>query len=160
MKKRRLLITFLVAALLLAASLLLFWNHYDLSKVQPDLRVLNRPFQRVLAYYYFDGGSIGVEILDRDGTRCALRLPEFYSSVDDTKYTSIYIGATSIPKGASPRPLDIDTKRFLIEVIDGSEPGLDRDSALRSLREDTFGEGYYFLKKLKGIPRKLKNVFD
>ena len=151
MKRRQLLIAFLIGVILLAASLLLFWNHYDFSKIHPELRALNRPFQRVLSYYWFDGGSIGVEILDRDGKACEVSLPNWRTAEDSTIYKYIYIGSKYPPKSAGLLPLDLDTKRFLIEVIESSVPDVNKDSALRSLRADTPGQKDYYLRRLKEI---------
>jgi hypothetical protein len=153
MKWKRLLVTCFIAGLLIAISLLLFGRFYVRSGVHPDLRSLNLPLQRIRAHYYFDGGSLGMELVDRDGKRIELSIPHWHTADDDTFYKYIYVGAKYMPKGAAVTPLNIHTKRFLIEMLEETSPERESKIALNALRADTFGERLFY-------HRKIKQVFD
>ncbi len=145
------MIAFFVAGLLISAGVLLFGRFYLRSKVHPDLRSLNLPLQRIQAHYYFDGGSLGMEIVDRDGKRVELSMPNWHTADDDTFYKFIYVGAKYKPKGAPMTPLDIHTKRFLIELLESSSPEGETKIALDALSGDTFGEKLYYQSKIKQL---------
>ena len=70
---------FAIVSLLIVIGLMLwlFWPGpaYDPERVHPRLRALQQPYQSVKAVYYMDGGSIGIEIVDRGGSREQFALP-------------------------------------------------------------------------------------
>ena len=61
-----------VVLLSLAASLFIAFQpdpRYDREKVHPRLLSLQQPYKTVRTYYFMDGGSIGIEIVDREGRK-------------------------------------------------------------------------------------------
>jgi hypothetical protein len=62
--------TLLVGAAVLGGGLFVVFQlgpTYDSQKVHPRLRTLQQPYKTVKTYYFMDGGSIGIRIIDRDG---------------------------------------------------------------------------------------------
>jgi len=92
-----------------------------------------------------------MEIVDRDGKRIELSIPNWHTTDDDTFYKYIYIGAKYMPKGAAMTPLDIHTKRFLIELLEATSLEGETKIALDALRGDTFGERLYYQSKIKQV---------
>jgi hypothetical protein len=80
-----------------------FWffrplHGYDIQHVHPRLRALQQPYQNVKTHLYLDGGSIGIEIIDRNGQREQFALPvEVTVNPANEKWTTaykqVYIGA-------------------------------------------------------------------
>jgi hypothetical protein len=63
-----------VAVLSLVLALRRF-SSYSISRVDPRIRGLQQPFQTVNTGFYLDGGSVGIEIIDRDGKKIQLATP-------------------------------------------------------------------------------------
>lgn len=116
--------------LAVAVATLLFHGltpHYDIGVVHPRLRALQQPYQSVKTAYYWDGGSIGIEITDRDGHREQFAIPSHLG--DSNRYTKVFVGAMHDGK---PDALEIaqpeHTKRMLICVL--------KDYPNRTARDD------------------------
>jgi hypothetical protein len=146
-----------IAVVAAGIAVLLLWPspRYDLARVQPSIRSLRQPYQRVTADYYLDGGSIGMEIVDRDGQKLQLAIPIYDGPGDTRTYHRLYLGAQhSKHTNAVEVPFTKDTKSFLAEVIVRYATGLDRDLSLIALRGsprdyvDVYGRA--LLKKLTG----------
>lgn len=130
-------ISFAVVALAaLAAFVLLCSPTYDMARVHPSIRILQQPFRSVTADYYLDGGSIGMDITDRDGRRLKLAIPIYDGPGDPRTYHRLFLGARhSSYTGAVEVAFTEDTRRFLCDIISRQAvPGPDRDSALIALR--------------------------
>jgi hypothetical protein len=152
---KKIVIATLATALVLLT--LLFWPHlsFDFSRVHPRVQALQQPYQRVTADYYLDGGSVGIEIVDRDGQKLDLAIPIYDGPGDMRTYHRLYVGARySSHTNAVEVVFTEDTKRYLADVIGRYAMGPDRDSALLALRGssrdyvDVYGRG--FLRKVTG----------
>jgi hypothetical protein len=92
--KRRCTILITFGLLALAASLL-FWvaqsPRYDVNRVEPRLRSLKQPISIVETVYYMDGGSIGIELIDREGKKEQFASPSHLGS--DESYVRVFVGA-------------------------------------------------------------------
>lgn len=89
---------------------------YDPAKVDPRLTSLEKPYQQVRVAYYMDGGSIGIEIVDKRGRKEQFAIPAHLG--DTNRYTRIFVGAMYDHKQEAveiikPEP----TKRMLIEIL-------------------------------------------
>lgn len=89
---------------------------YDLARVEPRLGSLQQPYQSVQTAYYMDGGSIGIEIVDRDG-----RSEQFAISAhlgDTNPHTKVFVGAMHDRKAGAIEVTDSEhTKRMLIHIL-------------------------------------------
>ena len=134
-EKKRLILWFGIILGLLVALIFLGLRvpRYNPAGVHPDLLALKEPFGSVKAFYYFDGGSIGVEILDAAGKDLRLALPVNH------RYSRLFFGKTHLSeRGAvvAEVPFSEDSKRFIAEIIDTyAERGADRNWALLYLRK-------------------------
>jgi len=89
---------------------------YDIQQVHPRLRILQQPFQSVKAFFFWDGGSIGIEIVDRDGRREEFAIPSHLGENDH--YTKVFVGAIYDQKsGAVEIAQPEQTKRMLICIL-------------------------------------------
>jgi hypothetical protein len=89
---------------------------YDVDRVNPRLRSLQKPYQNVKTGYYLDGGSIGIEIVDRAGTREQFCLPAHLG--DTNPYTRVFVGAMYDRKSGAVEILEPEhTKRMLIQIL-------------------------------------------
>jgi hypothetical protein len=125
-------------ALLLASSALHWFFRpsaaYDLDRVNVRLRSLQTPYQVVRTAYYLDGGSIGIEIVDRDGRREQFCLPSHLG--DTNRYSRVFVGAMHDRKAGAVEVTEPEhTKRMLIQVL-ASMPKrtADDDICLMALR--------------------------
>src|SRR5436190_17845697 len=64
---------------------------YDVSRVEPRLRALQKPYRSVTTGYAMDGGSIGIEIVDRNGIREQFAIPAHLG--DTNPYSKVFVGA-------------------------------------------------------------------
>jgi len=134
MRKKLIIAIAIVAA---AVPVLLLWPfpRYDPARVHPSIRTLRQPYQRVTADYYLDGGSVGLEIIDRDGQKLQLAIPIYDGPGDTRTYHRLYLGARYFKNtNAVEISFTEDTKRFLAEVIGRNATGPDRDLSLIALR--------------------------
>jgi hypothetical protein len=135
---KRKMVFVVVATLLLLLSIFVFWPplRYDFSKVHPRIQAMHQPYRSVTTQYYLDGGSIGIEIIDRDGEKLEMAVPICGSAGEGNSYHRLYLGARhSTHTNAIEVVFTEDTKRYLADVIaryPASGPG--RDSALIALR--------------------------
>jgi hypothetical protein len=133
--KRKVVIAILVVVLILLS--LLFWpfSSYDFSLVHSRIQALQKPYQRVAADYYLDGGSVGIEIVDRDGQKLELAIPLYDGPSDPCTYHRLFLGARySTYSNAVEVAFTQDTKRYLADMIGRYATGVDRDCALIRLR--------------------------
>ena len=134
-EKKRLILWFGIILGLLVALIFLGLRvpRYNPAGVHPDLLALKEPFRSVKAGYYFDGGSIGVEIQDAEGKDLRLALPV------DHRYSRLFFGKTHLSERGAVAvevPLSEDSKRFIAEIIDThAERGWDRNWALFYFRK-------------------------
>ena len=88
----------------------------DISRVEPRLRALQEPYQHVKTAYYLDGGSIGIEITDRDGKTEQFAIPAHLG--DTNRYTIVYVGAMFDRKPGAVQVSDSEqTKRMLVQIL-------------------------------------------
>jgi len=108
-----------VAVLILAGGLFIVFQpgpKYDIQQVHPRLRILQQPFQSVKAFFFWDGGSIGFEIVDRDGRREQFAIPAYLG--ESNHYTTVFVGAIHARKpGAVEIAQPEQTKRMLICIL-------------------------------------------
>jgi hypothetical protein len=154
MRNKLIVGTSVVAATILVLLLLPFFR-YDLAGVHPSIRSLRQPYQRVIADYFLDGGSVGLEIIDRDGQKVQLAIPIYDGPEDTNKYHRLYLGARYFKRtNAVEIPFSRDTKMFLADIIRRNATGPDRDLSLIALRGsprdyvDVYGRA--LLKKVTG----------
>jgi hypothetical protein len=100
----------------------------DPQRVLPSLRDLAKPYRSVRTGYYLDGGSIGVEILDRDGHRLALALPVGYDGIRRTYSRLLVGGMHASDTNAVEKPFTAETRKVLIGVIEQSGASTDDPS--------------------------------
>lgn len=125
------------AAAAIVGAILFFWppHRYNFSRVHPSIRNLKRPYQRVDPIYYLDGGSVGVEIVDRDGETLLLAFPVDWNPRDGETYHRLFVGATYCDfPGAVEVEFTEDTREYVAELIAQCPPGEERDHALLALR--------------------------
>jgi len=139
----------------LAIVCFLFWFFrpspgYDINRVEPRLRAIQEPYQNIKTAYYLDGGSVGIEITDRDGRKEQFAIP---AHLDDTnRYTKVFVGAMSDRKpGAIEVAHSEQTKRMLIQVLT-SKPNRTPydDVCLMFLRQRPADYVHCFLLKVTG----------
>jgi hypothetical protein len=89
---------------------------YDVQLVHPRLRALQQPYQNIKTAYYLDGGSIGIEITDRDGRQEQFAIPAHLG--DTNRYSRVYVGAMY---DNEPDAVEIaepeDTKWMLVHIL-------------------------------------------
>src|SRR6185295_3374497 len=108
----------LIALFVFTLFVVLFWptSPYDLSRVHPNLRALKQPYRSVQAATYLDGGSVGVEIIDNDGTKVQAAFPVSFDAPH--RHDRLFIGAMHRSyTGAVEVAYTEDTKRFLVDII-------------------------------------------
>ena len=119
MRKKLIFVTVLVALAIAA-----FWffqpaRRYDIELVHPRLRALQQPYQTVKTGYYMDGGSIGIEIIDRDGHREMFAVPSHLG--DTNRYAKVFVGAMHDRKPEAVEIVDPEhTKRMLVCILQDS----------------------------------------
>jgi hypothetical protein len=123
----------------LAAVVMGLWlwrpNGYDRAQVLPAVRDLPRPFQKVSAGYYLDGGSIGLEITDAMGRVTRIAIPVSQGPGNSRQYNRLFLGALSAKNSnAVEMAFSQDTRRYLLEILQKEASGVDRDAALIYLR--------------------------
>jgi|JI10StandDraft_1071094.scaffolds.fasta_scaffold04413_19 hypothetical protein len=107
--------------LLLATAIFCSWFFqplpgYRMERVHPRLRALEEPYLRVESGVYFDGGSVGIEIVDATGAREQFALPAHLGVPNP--YSRLYVGARH---DSAPEAVEVyepeDTKRRLIAIL-------------------------------------------
>ncbi|HXD01341.1 MAG TPA: hypothetical protein VN048_18530 [Verrucomicrobiae bacterium] len=139
-----------ICAALLFVTCLAFWifrpsPRYDLALVEPRLLALKEPYQKVTTAFYADGGSIGIQIIDRDGRKEQFAIPARLGEKDH--YTKVFIGAMYDQKPGAIEVSDSEqTKRMLIHVLESMpnrSPDVDVD--LRMLRHSPLDRLHFFI---------------
>ena len=108
---------------------------YNRAGVHPELLAIEEPLQSATAHYYFDGGSIGLELVDARGQPVVLALPVKRMG-EKVTYPQLLVGTThsSRPGGVS-YPCSEDSRRYMAMLIDKyAEEGVDRHFCLQQLR--------------------------
>ena len=102
-------------------------NAPDPALVEPRLVALREPFQRVKSFYYYDGGSIGLEIADADGKIEQFAIPSHLGS--SIRYQRVFVGADY---DSRPTAIEVEnpeaTKQALLVILSKygkADPALD-----------------------------------
>ncbi len=114
---QKLVIIAILVVIIAAFLLLRATPEYDIDCVDPRLRALREPYQSVTTAYYLDGGSIGIEITDRDGRRVVFAFP--CDDVGSTNtYDKVFVGAAHASwVGAIEIAEPEHTKRMLVCIL-------------------------------------------
>ena len=123
--------------LALLAWVLLRIPNYNIKGVHPALLVIKQPVSSATAHYYFDGGSIGLELIDSDGKSLAFALPVKKTNSSRQVYRELVTGVTHSSKsGGVTHPCSEDSRRFVAMLIDKyADQGIDRMLCLNHLRD-------------------------
>ncbi len=92
--KLRYKLLLLLGAVVFAGTIFVIFQtgpSYNLQKVHPRLADLQPPYRKVKTYYWADGGSIGIEIIDRDGRQEQFGIRAKLS--DAKRYSRVFVGA-------------------------------------------------------------------
>jgi len=111
----------IIICCLIAVAVLAFWffrpaSSYDIQRVDSRLRALQQPYRSVKTGYYMDGGSIGIEIVDRDGRMEQFAIPSHLG--DTNRYTKVFVGAMHDRKPGAVEIIEPEhTKRMLVCIL-------------------------------------------
>ncbi len=107
---------------------------YDPSRVDSRLLALEPPYQSVRTAFWTDGGSVGIEIIDRDGKREQFAIPARLGETN--RYSKVFVGALYDRKpGAIEIAEPEHTRRMLICIVrDYPHRTADHDFCLMALR--------------------------
>ena len=120
------------------------------SSRKPRLRALQRPYQSVRTDYYLDGGSVGIEIVDRDGKREQFAIPAHLGETN--RYAKVFVGAMHDSRPGAVEVSDSDqTKRMLIHVLAAMPHRAPYDDVcLMLLRRRPADYAHCFILKMEG----------
>ncbi len=95
---------------------------YDIQRVHPRLRALQQPYQDIKTHLYLDGGSVGIEIVDRNGQQEKFALPVkvTVNPVNErwtTTYKQVYIGAILKADPGAIEIADPENTKWMIASI-------------------------------------------
>jgi hypothetical protein len=140
---------------LLAAAVAALWlfrpvPSYDIQRVDSRLRSLQRPYRNVNTAYYMDGGSIGIEIVDRDGRLEQFAIPSHLGETN--RYTKVFVGAMHDRKPGAVEVSDSEqTKNMLVCILAAkSNRTPDEDYYLFCLRGSPADFVHCYVHKLMG----------
>ena len=159
--KNTLVILIAVPILILAGWSLWPLPSYDASQVCPQLISLQKPYQKVKTALFLDGGSIGIEIIDRDGQREQFALPCPSDNTNYPGYSRVFVGALwNHRKGAieisNPEP----TKLMLVKILqDYPNRSAHDDASLFFLRRKPIDYIRFVIHKWKGDFNYSKDVY-
>jgi hypothetical protein len=89
---------------------------YNPARVDNRLLDLATPYQFVKTCWFSDGGSIGIEIVDRDGKRERFAIPAHMG--DTNRYARVFAGAMYDRHAGAVEVVDPEhTKRMLISIL-------------------------------------------
>jgi hypothetical protein len=103
-----------------------YWpaKSFDLSRVCPQLLSLQKPYQSIKTVYFLDGGSIGIEIVDRNNMREQFALPIHLDG-----YKRVFVGGLHDRQEGAIEIADPEaTKHMLIGIL--------RDCPMRNAQDD------------------------
>ena len=138
-KKR--IIKYILLSILFVVVVVFLWiirppSSYDKSKIDSRLTSLEEPFKMVEAYYYSDGGSVAIKIVDKNDNLLEIALPVF--DFDDSSYDKIYFGAChfdDLEEGSVEIKNPAETKLMLEDILDRySDTNPYLDAALSVIR--------------------------
>jgi hypothetical protein len=117
--KRRYKVAILLGTAVLGCGLFVAFQpglSYDIQKVHPRLRALREPFQTVKSYYFMDGGSIGIKIVDGDGREERFAVLSLLG--EPNPYTRVLVGGIHRREQGAVEVSDPeDTRRMLIRIL-------------------------------------------
>ena len=122
---------------------------FDINRIEPRLRTLQQPYQSIKTAYYLDGGSIGIEIVDRDGKTEQFAIPA--NELEKKRYARVFVGAMYANGPSAVAVSDSEqTKRMLIWVL-ASMPHRTTydDLCLMHLRHRPSDDVHCFVRKLR-----------
>ena len=137
LRKPALIITGVVLGLFIVVGVLWVPGH-NRAGVHPALLAIEEPVMSLKAGFYFDGGTIALEIVDARGKAFAFFLPvEQRGNV--SFYPNLVVGAYHRPvMEEAKQPLSEDSRRFLAMLIDKyADQGIDRHFCLEALRNSS-----------------------
>jgi hypothetical protein len=111
---KRTSVVFMVLVGALIGAFLWRWPQYDLSQVHSSIRSLQRPFQRFSLVTFSDGGSISIEITDRNGNVLNLAI----SPPGERDRRHLFIAKHFNSSGAVELPFTHDTRLYMAELVD------------------------------------------
>lgn len=108
----------------------------DPSKIHEVLKNVRLPCQWAKASFFFDGGSIGVELVDAKGQNLKLALPVGGMEEGHRTYPRLFTGTVHTSKpGGVESPCGKDDRLFISQLIENeAEAGFDRNFSLLYLR--------------------------
>lgn len=132
---KKISISVIAIAMILAVLYCWPYSRYDLSKIHPKLRGLNQPYQSITADVYLDGGSLSVEIIDRDGQVLQVALPVVAGTGSSQVYPRFFIGALNATStNAIEAGFPEDNKRYLAGILSENNVAHDKETVLLALR--------------------------
>jgi hypothetical protein len=144
----------IICSALLFVACVAFWifrpsPRYDAALVEPRLLALKEPYRNVTTAYYADGGSIGIQIIDRDGRKEQFAIPARLG--EKNHYTKVFIGAMYDQKPGAIEVSDSEqTRLMLIHVLESMpDRSPDADVGLRMLRHSPLDRAHFFIIILK-----------
>lgn len=140
---------------LVAVAVVAFWFFcpppgYDIQRVEPRLSALQKPYQSVKTFYYWDGGTIAIEIVGRGGRTEQFAIPSHLGETN--QYAKVFVGALYDRKPGAAEVADSEqTKRMLAHII-ASKPNRtpDEDFYLFCLRRSPVDFVRCYIHKLMG----------
>ena len=87
--------------------------------IDPSLKTMKYPLKKVVVEYYFDGGSVGLLVVDADGKTNEFALPVSYSG-SKRQYTNFHAGELWLNRTniSLAEPLDDRTRRYLFYLME------------------------------------------
>lgn len=98
-KKNKRIIKYILWSILFAIIVSILWiirpcTSYDKSIIDKKLTSLEEPFKSVDVGYYMDGGSVSIEIVDKNNILLKIALPVI--GIEDPSYEKVYFGVYHI----------------------------------------------------------------
>jgi hypothetical protein len=123
---------------------------YDSARVDRSLLALATPYRSVDVCYFWDGGSIGIEILDHDGQQQKFAIPAHMG--DTNRYTRVFVGALYDRHAGAVEVADPEhTKRMLVRILaDKADRTPDEDAWLAALSRRPVDYAAVLLHRLRG----------
>jgi|GEM_PF-1547291 hypothetical protein len=122
MKKSKLKIVLatIIAIPILILAVWSFWPlpSYDANRVCSQLRSLQTPYQKVKTVGFLDGGSVGIEIIDRNGQHEQFALPCGWDNTNYHAYSRVFVGALWNHRAGAIEITNLEpTKLMLVEIL-------------------------------------------